>query len=186
MKRAFRLGPKRAAFLGILAVLAAFFAALYVILNVYQENYEKEKAAAAARADLVLAGQFLHEALLKRRYQDIEQLLVDWAEEETNITSLKAVAPNGFMVVDYDRPTPASKPLRIRHEIRHGDTVFLTLEMVRDFGPLDEQLIRLDTQAIAAFLAFTLLLAGLIWLIVRDRDSDHSSHDMGAETVGQF
>lgn len=39
-----------------------------------------------------------------------------------------------------------------------------------------------DTLGAAALAAF--VLAALIWLVVRDRAEDHTSHDMGAETAG--
>ena len=108
------------------------------------------------------------EDLLRYNHAGVKRHLTDFAVNSTDITSIRAVAPNGTVVAEYSRPGPATTtPLKRAYDIKPGDPAGVTIEMIHDLEPLHQALKLLIAKNIAASIIFASAMAFFLWLILK-------------------
>lgn len=159
-----RYGRALAAFM---AVLLVFFIVANVLLIAEQRTERLEEARRHAQSQLDLVAMFVREALLKRNYETVEQFLNQWADEHVNIVELKATAPNQFLLVRYVRPRSTDNTFSLVYPVRYEDRHLMTLEIVRDFSPIEQSLATTQAQLITGSALFVLVLGLFLWATLR-------------------
>jgi signal transduction histidine kinase len=155
------------AFLGIAAVVTVFLAVAQIIRTAEDDAHERAEAVYFLEQELTLIGQFSRESLAKGHYQDVEQFLGQWARDNPAIGELKAVAANGFAVVDYRRDEPVIDPIAAEYVVRHDEKPVLHLRAVTDFYPVHENLRRIDVMYVLGIAGFGIAVSLAAWLAVR-------------------
>jgi signal transduction histidine kinase len=155
------------AFLGIAAVVTVFLAVAQVFRSTEDIAHERAKAVYFLEQGLILIGQFSRESLAKGRYQDVEQFLSQWVLDNPAINELRAVAPNGFAVVDYRRAEPAVDPIAAEYVVRHNETPVLSLRAVTDFYPVHRRLRAINQMYVLGIAGFGIAISLVAWLAVR-------------------
>ena len=159
--------PHWAAVAGIVVVLGVFFLFAYGLLVMQQREGDLEQTKNLWSQQLALVGRFTTENLLKHKAQDVEQLLYDWALQHPNIIRLRAVAANGFVVIDYHRSPSEGRALPLEEIVAVDEQRLMTITVDFDLGVVDRRTRLLARALMIVTLIFVGLLGVLLWLAIR-------------------
>ena len=107
------------------------------------------------------------EDLLTYNYTGMRHYLAAFAVHSNDISSIRAIAPNGMVLAEYSRPDPAIKPFKRRYGIKQGKPPEVTIELTHDLEPLHQALTILIAKNIAASILFASAMALFLWLILK-------------------
>jgi len=155
------------ALLGLSVVVLLFSALAVAFLLAQQHRQLLNEGWRHAESELQIVATFAREALLKRDYQTVEQFLSQWAQEHPMVAAMEAVAPNGFVLVDYQRRKPAKNPLELARSVGFEDRTLLTIRLTWDLTPILKSVYKLRVRLILGAATFVILLAVLLWFTVR-------------------
>lgn len=151
------------AFIGVL-LLGSLIADSLVVAQ--QRRHRTADAQRNIQHEMALLGTTVREALLSHNYQTVEQFLNQWAMEDNRVVEIKATAPNGFILVHYQRKQSTEHPLPAEHDVRFRKQLLMHLEMVRDFAPVEEELDSVRNKLITVSLFFVSVLGMFLWVTV--------------------
>lgn len=166
--KAGRYGRYGRAILSLVAVLLVFLSLVDVVLVGHQYRMMQKELREDARNELAIMGTFAREALLRQDYALLEQFLNQWAEEHQEVTALRAIAPNGFVLVDYQRLPMPEHTFPVRHRIDLGENQVFTLTMAKDFTELELAFRDLTVQLALRSLLLAAILGLVLWYIFKN------------------
>jgi len=156
------------AFIGYMLVLSMFLGAFVAFASYWQYSLMKDKAVDAMQRELELIGTFSLEAISRKDYGAVEEYIINWGEQhDDNILNLNAKTPNGFEIVNFEKKSSGSYPIKLRHEVVYRGKSLLVLEMTEDFGPVRKQLHELTLKYIIGFIIVILAVGLILWKIFR-------------------
>ncbi|UCH81137.1 MAG: PAS domain S-box protein [Nitrospiraceae bacterium] len=117
--------------------------------------------------ELELIGTFSREALLSKDYASIEQFLNQWAREHEEILEMKAVAPNGFVLVHYKSYSESSSSLHLKQLVTFENRKLLDLEMTKDMSPAQSSMVRFSLPLIIGSIILTIVIGIVLWYAMK-------------------
>jgi signal transduction histidine kinase len=117
--------------------------------------------------DLDLLGGLTNEALLRHDYTTVDEYLTHWGKVNPRVTSIKAVAPNGFVIADYEGGGDGGHRIRVSRVLRHGDRSLAVLTLEEDLSVLEREVGLVIRKNIAALLVFTAAMGFFLWVTLQ-------------------
>ena len=121
-----------------------------------------------AQHELELIGTFSKEALLRMDYAAIEQFLNQWAREHEEILEMKAVAPNGFVLVHYKSYAASASSIHLKQLVTYENRKLLELEMIKDMSPTQSSMIRFSLPLIIGSIILTITIGIVLWYAMKN------------------
>jgi PAS domain S-box-containing protein len=165
MKKILRIKYKRFMLAFVLILLVFISVVISVIIS--QHNEILNQIESDAQREIELIGNFTREALLTSDYAAVEQFLNQWAEEHEEILTLKATAPNDFILVNFERLSHAEASLTLTHRVRYSERDLVLLEMTKDLTPAQEYMAMLSIPLVAGAIVLTIIIGALLWYAMR-------------------
>ena len=148
--------------LGGLLVILLLCAAVMKIIDQQQDRSLKE-AQHQANEELGLLRLLVHDALQRRNYQIIDELLKEWGKRQGDIQELRVAAANGFLLGYYLRPEPAREVYRVTAQIPYSYTGMATLELVKDLKAVANNVERLRVELFSGAILLAIVFGLLLW-----------------------
>ena len=165
---------KRLALIARYPGLPTFLLVLAVFLGVIWQVVVSDHRAAIARVyhqhmqeELELVGRMVRESVLGHDLPAVEALLRQWGEGRREIVAIRAVAANGFVLLDYRRPLPASHVMPHRQTVGYRGETFLTVEVEHDLDFVEQAAGELGRKLGGLSALLTLLLGLSLWWTLR-------------------
>jgi len=138
------------------------------ISSIISQHYEMtEEIHHDAQRELNLIGTFSREALLSMDYAAIEQFLNNWSREHEEILEMKAVAPNGFVLVHYKSDARSDSSIHLTQSVNYEDRHLMYLEMTKDMSPAQSRMIRFSLPLILGAIFLTITIGIVLWYAMR-------------------
>ncbi|MEN8264844.1 MAG: PAS domain S-box protein, partial [Nitrospirota bacterium] len=165
MKELLRFKYRRV-ILSFVVVLIIFLSIVVAVIITHQrEMFEDSQR--NARRELELIGTFTRESLIRRDYANVEQFLKLWGQEHAEVVSIKATAPNNFILVDYTRREPSENSFLVKQHINYEGRDLISLEMVKDITHLKRSLNKFMVQLITGSVLLTIMLGVTLWYALK-------------------
>ncbi len=160
---------KRFLLVFIVILLIFLFSVITAILM--QRNEMMEEVQDDAQRELELIGSFTREALLRMDYASVEQFLNQWAEEHNEIIELKAVAPNDFILMQFNRGVSSVSDttfITLTYQVKYADNDLAFLEMSKDLSDSQKLMLKLSMPLILGSIFLTIIIGLLLWYTMRN------------------
>jgi PAS domain S-box-containing protein len=152
--------------LTFISILAIFL--FIVISSIISQHYEMlDEIHHDAKNEMELIGTFSREALLIRDYAAVEQFLNEWARKHEEILEMKAVAPNGFVLVHYKSYAASASSIQLRQHVTYEDRKLLDLEMIKDMSPAQSSMIRFSLPLVIGSIILTITIGIVLWYAMK-------------------
>ncbi len=153
----------------ILVFVTILLVFLFIVISsiISQHYVMKEEIYEDSQRELDLIGTFSREALLKMDYASLEQFLNQWANEHEEILEMKAVAPNGFILVEYSSSYTSESSIELSRSVTYDDRNLLYLEMTKDLTPNQSSMIRFSLPLIIGSILLTLAIGITLWYAMK-------------------
>ncbi len=148
-----------------LLLLAAFGVtqqALRQSLSVTQQSSQRE---------LILVGSQVSEALRRGQYQSLDSLLQAWGSAHSNLTELRVVGQNDFVLSVYRSGPPPTQALNLSHLIEYSYRGSATLSMTSNLANLYKANAMLRNELLAIVLALSGLFGIVLFLLLQHQDA---------------
>lgn len=109
----------------------------------------------------------VREPLLRQNYSEVEQFLLAWAREHSDIVEVEAVMPSGFVLVGHVREKPAAKTYSIERKVNYFSRDLITIRVLKDFAPVDKILNSLRIQHVVESIILTALFGIVLWFTMK-------------------
>lgn len=152
------------AFIGVL-LLALLIADIGV--TVMQREVLRGEARHHAESELNLVAIFTREAFLRHDYALVEEFLNNWGGEHETVVSIRAVAANGFVIADFQRPEHKGYALTVEESVSVGSDRSVILKLTKNLEHLDEIIAEMALRLVAGSLLVTLLAGTALWQTMR-------------------
>ncbi len=153
--------------LSMMAVLLVFLFFTDMFVMSLQRRILTEELHHHVKDEMSLIGSSVIEAMLKHKYENVEQFISAWAGNHEEIVKMKAFLPNGYPLVDYEQPGSAKSTFTLQHIVKQSGMTLLTIEVSHDLSHLENKLNNLNQKLIAASFALTLLLGFVLWRVLK-------------------
>lgn len=157
----------RRAFILFVLVIVVFMVIADALIISFQRRSLSQEAQDDLKSNMDLVEIFVREPILRHDYSEVEQFLQYWAEDQSDIVEVNAVMPNGYVLVNYVRDEPAAATYKYEKKMSYFGSDLVTLEVVKDFDPVDRKLSILRFQHIAQSLFLTGLFGLIIWFVMK-------------------
>ncbi len=150
--------------MGILIVSLGFAVTLSVLKQrdvIIQAGHEHSEET------LKLIGMFIQDSVVKNDYASVEQFILQWGMQHDDITELKAVSKNGFVLAHYVSKETARFPYHISHEVEMFNKAYIKLEMTHDLASVKDLIARTIIRNISALIIFALAVGIILWYTLR-------------------
>ena len=155
----------------LLALIAVLF--VFLIVEAFLVSYQERKALTDAfhsrvKAQMDLIADASYEALLKEDYVTIRTFIRRWGETHEDFLKIQAVAPNGFVIGEYQRnPVDGSRTFSLSRTVSLDGRQLLKLEVVSTFRDIEETARGIRNRLLMGAVVFTLLLGMALWRSLR-------------------
>ncbi|MEK7206601.1 MAG: hypothetical protein AAB134_01800 [Pseudomonadota bacterium] len=116
----------------ILFLALLFLGGLALWRQHYLDNLEE--ATHSEQSEFRIITSVLTDAIRKKNYEVIDELLKDWGRNASDTVELKLVADNGFVFGQYQRREPAEHSLEFKTSIEYSYNKKATLTAKEDDG----------------------------------------------------
>lgn len=157
----------RRVLIAFVGVLLLFLGIADIALVSYERKFIYQKEEKQCRDNIALIGTLISEALLKKDFSTVENFIQQWGATRDDIYELKATLSNGFVIAEHIRPQPTDHQFRVRKDFFYKKDSFVTIEIAKDFSPIEERLASLNRRIIAISGAFALLLGIFLWITLK-------------------
>ncbi len=153
----------------ILVFVTILLVFLFIVIStIMSQHYEmKDEIYEDAQRELDLIGTFSREALLRMDYASLEQFLTQWAKEHKEIMEMNAVAPNGFVLVQYKSASDSESSISLSRHVWYEGRNLLYLEMTKDMTPTQTSMIRFSLPLIIGSIVLTLIIGIVLWFAMK-------------------
>lgn len=153
----------RRVILSFVSVLIICVVIADVVIHSHQRSILIDLSQRNAQNELDLIGTLVREALLKRDYRTVEDFLVQWGTEHSDVLEIRAVMPNGFVLAEYTNPVPTRFPFRMKRESHYLGRHLITLDITKDFAVIEKGLVTLSLKLAAGSAVFIAALGVFLW-----------------------
>ena len=154
-------------------VILVFVTVLLVFLTIVisailsQHKEMMEEIHHDAQRELELIGSFTQGALLRQDYASVETFLTQWAHDHKEILSLKAVAPNGFELVNVTRDSLSEATFNLRQKVSYEGRELIDLEMTKDMSPVQEGMVKLSVPLVLGSILLVVIIGAVLWFAMK-------------------
>jgi PAS domain S-box-containing protein len=160
--------PYKRALVIFLVLLFIFLIAsnAFLVVNLRKHLFFETEEHIGLSLDVMEA--FVREPLLKHDYIIVEQLLIQWAEENEEIREIRAVMPNGFVLADYIREGEAAGDLlTMERKVSFDSRELVSLTVVKSTAR-EETIVMRTFQLLSLFsVLLTAVLGASLWFVMR-------------------
>lgn len=125
-------------------VFAAAFAVFLICTDLLLFAKEKRKLYAEfeeqARNELSLIGTFVTKPLLEQQFAVVEEFILQWGKEKSDIIELKALSPKGFLLARFERPGSEKNITTLSKSVNFRDQHLLDLKMTKGLSKIDHHI----------------------------------------------
>ncbi len=152
--------------LTFISILVIFL--FIMISSIISQHYEMlNEIYHDAQNELELIGTFSREALLMSDYSAVEQFLNHWAKEHEEILEIKAIAPNGFVLVHYKSYAASDSSIHLKQIVMYEDRKLLDLEMIKDMSPSQSTMLRFSLPLVIGSIILTIIIGIVLWYAMK-------------------
>ena len=144
-------------------LLLLFCSVAIVALLSQQRAVSIEQTMEEAEHDLDFLGNIIKQSWLNKDYSHVERILIEWAAENHNTYSIKAVAANGFELVSYQKIIKSPLIKEINLPVMDNDKLLLTLSLEWDLSTVEKHYLTTRDRFIAGVVFFAVILAITFW-----------------------
>ena len=156
------------ALLAFIAVLIVFFLVGIIVITAEQQSALMSMVLNHEERNLELMVEASHEALLKHDYVTISSFVARWGEKHQSYITIRAIAPNGFVVAEFTRPATPGIPLySLKKTVQQGNRELLSFEIMGDHRRAMGVVGMLRNRLIAGSILFSLLLGAALWYAMK-------------------
>ena len=148
-------------------LLTLFLAIADLLIYQQQQNSLYTEFKDTQKTELHLMGLLTQEAMLQEDYALIEWFVRQWGKKREEVVTLRAVAPNGFVIVDYQRMDPATETITFTHKVDHSGDLVMKLELVSDTRGMNRLLNTLLLKLLGGSVVLMLLMAIAVWFVLQ-------------------
>ncbi|MFC1769426.1 ATP-binding protein [Nitrospirota bacterium] len=150
--------------------LIAFMLVLFVFLLIGGTaivSYEREIMRdtviehANEEMDLMLAASL--ESMLRHDYTNVKLTLERWINSHDEIVSLKAVSPNGFVLMDINKENFSEHTFLLSQSMESKGKEILRLTLKGDYAPVDRLLLGLNFRLVLGAAFLTVIMGAVLW-----------------------
>ncbi|OGR44590.1 MAG: hypothetical protein A2X28_00015 [Elusimicrobia bacterium GWA2_56_46] len=145
------------------AVLLVFLAATDALIVSQQRRILLNIQRRCVNNELALMATLTREALLKKDYRTVEDFLVQWGSEHTDMLEIRAVMPNGFVLAQYKKESSARQLFRARSSVAHEGEHLADLEVIKDFTGVEDSMDKLSAGLVSASVVLVAFLGFFLW-----------------------
>lgn len=156
-------GLSRRSFWFFIAVLFSFFVVTGLYVAYQQHELIHAQAEVEAEHDLEMMSSLVGEPLDKGDYVTVEQFLLRWGEQRSDVVSLALSTANGFELARFDRGQVSDEPLFLSKLIEYGRDGRASLMLTMDGEMAHDAFMALVEQTIATSLLGLCLLGFVLW-----------------------
>ena len=149
------------------SVLVLFLGIANVAIMTYERRFMYQQEEAQCRDNISLIGNLISEALLKNDFSTIENFIYQWGKERESVYNLKVTMSNGFVIAEYTRSTPTDYPFAVSNKFQYKTDAYVTMEVVKDFTPIQARLDSLNRKISAISFIFALTLGIFLWVTLK-------------------
>jgi len=155
---------------GLLPFLAALL--LFLAVNNYLVQVDHREALAKTYHEhmdheVALMAKVVREAALKHDLATVEEFLLRWAQSNTEILGVKAVAANGFVLVDYRKEDAGGGHISHTEIVKYRGEPLLTIEVAHGEEPVDQSVRALSWKLTGFSTLLAAVMGVALWLILR-------------------
>ena len=151
------------------------FAAVLVLFQVLQDaavvSQQKkllhEIAIRHTNQEIRIIASAMRSDILSHNYANISQVLVKWGEQHEEITSAQAIAPNGFVISEYNAPEKAKLPFTLEHTIMQNGEPIASIVAEGDYSIVNRTVLSVNTRLVAGSLFFVVIMGVALWYTQR-------------------
>lgn len=132
-----------------------------------EHDFLKAQQISHMKHDLDIMGHVLEDALLRGDYSSTQAIVSNWAESRDEVVSLRTIAPNGFVLSNFNKPAPEGNNLRMKRTISSGGRELVTIELEEHSYLLDAGWNKLVRTHVLTAMAFACVLTTLLWMTLR-------------------
>jgi signal transduction histidine kinase len=149
------------------AVLVIFLVLVDIFMIVEEREFLLEMEKNHAEEDMDIMGKLLTEAMIRNDYVTVEQYIPQWSKARPEVVSIRVIAPNGFVVAQYQQKPASRHVYELSRSIVYLDKIVLGLEMQWDFGAvhtfIQTRVIKLLSLSVVA----VVVLGWLLWRVLK-------------------
>jgi len=149
---------------GIVLVLVLVMDGVWLL---QQRDQLRDRETDRLMQGLDLIGELSVDALLRHDYTDVSRLYRNWAEGEEGVLALRAVAPNGFSLLQFEKEASAKATQSLSRKIRTPERILLDLELVVRTDVGDSFWTTMVYRHLLLAFALSVVLSFLLWVSVR-------------------
>jgi signal transduction histidine kinase len=112
-------------------------------------------------------GTLIREPLLRQDYDEVEQFLLQWAEEHENILEINAVMPNKFVLVQYKRLKEGTDRYTMENRVQYLKKDLITIKATIDLKPVNSIVNTLKWQLLIGSIVVFLFFGAILWFIIK-------------------
>jgi len=145
---------------------------LLVALGIVQQRLQHDLAAKQleAQREINSLGSLVAEALRRGQYQNLETLLRDWGDSNSELTKLQVIGQNGFILSTYQRNKVPDKALKLTLPIEYSYRGHATLNLTLDLAAVYEGIASLRKQFVFILLMLSSLLGVVLLQLLKRQD----------------
>ena len=153
----------------VLAYTFILLVFLSIVISVIQSHHHEmmRDIRESAQRELKLIGNFARDALLRLDYASVEYFLNDWAIAHKEIIELRAIAPNDFVLVDFQRSSAPALSFHLEETVSYEGRDLINLQMIKDMSPAEISMLSLRFRLITGSVLITITLGLVLWYVMR-------------------
>jgi len=152
------------AIVALTGVLLAFLITGALLVTLQQRVALVEIAKDETSAKLDLMADAFYESLLKSDYVTIRTFIERWGTAHREFLLIRATAPNGFVVGEYQRTPPYNaRTIDLNKTIMLDGRHLMSLSLTADLNKADAVVTKLRNRLIAGSVLFTIVLGIVLW-----------------------
>ncbi|MBF0370108.1 MAG: PAS domain S-box protein [Magnetococcales bacterium] len=117
--------------------------------------------------EMQLLGLMIRDAVVRRDLVVIEEAVVGWAEERSDIIEAKVTFPNGFVISHYSRPAFDSELFVHQATVALEDNPLFRLDVKHDMSRINQATAKMGWKLGGISVVLTALLGGALWWVLR-------------------
>lgn len=153
--------------LAFMLVLALFLVGLDSFFFLREQHKHALEQNEKAHHDLKLIGAFVVEPMLQQEFSTVEQFLLQWGRNTTDVAALHAFFPQGQTLVEFKRDLPSDNVLLVSTPIYFEGQHLLTLEITKDLSVATAPLQRFKRDLLIFSLTVTIFIGMVLWFLLR-------------------
>jgi len=128
----FNFIKSRYGFLPFIGVLLFFIIIIFFIVEGEKREILHEKNMQDTQREAEILSLMIRDALTKGDYVAVENFISSWGSKRKDITKVKVVSKNNFIIGDYTAEHKAIEPHNVKIKLNYGDDKQATLSLIVD------------------------------------------------------